>query len=210
MKDDVSGSSVSRAFALLVALSALFGLAVQVSATFAANASVPATVWILLRYFTIIANLLVALTFAGIAARRPGFAAPVVQGGITLTIQLVAIVYQILLRGTLVQTGPEKLADLFLHGVTPALVLVHWVLYAPKGGLRWRDPLLWAVIPIFYLPYALLRGAADGIYPYPFLDVGRMGVAQVATNAVVIATGFLAAGFGLVWFDRRLGNQRRG
>ena len=202
-------SAVSRAFALLVALSALFGLAVQFGATFAATPSVPATVWILLRYFTIIANILVALAFAGIATRRPGLRAPVVEGGITLTILLVAIVYQILLRGTLIHTDTEKLADLFLHSVAPALVLVHWVMCAPKGRLRWRDPLLWAVIPILYLLYALARGIADGIYPYPFLDVGRFGGIAVAINAVVIAIGFLGAGFALVWFDRRIGGRAR-
>ena len=200
-------AGVPRALALVVALSAIFGLAVQFTATFAQTGSIGASLWILLRYFTVVANLLVALVFAGAALGRPRFGSPRVLGGVMLIILLVATVYQILLRGTLQQNGTEKLADLFLHSVTPLLVLVAWAFYAPKGGLRYRVPLAWAAIPILYLGYALLRGARDGLYPYPFLDVGRIGWAQTGINAVVIAIGFLGTGFLMVWFDRRLGRR---
>ncbi len=201
------GAGVPRALALVIAASAIFGLAVQFAATFAQTGSIGASLWILLRYFTIIANLLVALVFAGVALRRTFFDSPRVLGGTTLIILLVATVYQILLRGTLQQNGTEKLADLFLHSVTPLLVLVAWALYAPKGGLRTRDPLLWAAIPISYLGYALARGARDGLYPYPFIDVGQIGWAQTVINAVAIAVGFLVVGVVMVWFDRRLAGR---
>ncbi len=200
-------AGVPRWLAFVVALSAIGGLSIQFTATFAHTGSVGASLWILLRYFTIIANLLVALVFAGVAARRPPFGTPSVLGGVTLIILLVAIVYQILLQGTLQQNGTEKLADLFLHSVTPVLVLVAWAFYAPKGALRLRDPLLWAAIPILYLGYALVRGARDGIYPYPFIDVGRIGWAQTGIDAGAIAIGFMLVGFVMVWFDRRLGNH---
>ena len=200
-------AGVPQALALVVAASAVFGLAVQFIATFSQTGSTGASLWILLRYFTIIANLLVALVFAGAAVGRPRFGSPRVLGGTALIILLVAVVYQILLRGTLQQNGTEKLADLFLHSVTPLLVLVAWALYAPKGGLRYRDPLAWAAIPILYLGYALARGALDTIYPYPFIDVGRIGWAQTAINAALIAIGFLVVGVVLVWFDRRLGGR---
>ena len=198
---------VPRTVALAVALAALCGLAIQFTATFAHTGSIGASVWILLRFFTIVANLLVALVFAGVAAEVPRFGSPRVLSGITLIILLVAIVYQVLLRGTLQQNGTEKLADLFLHTIVPILVLLSWAVYAPKGALRYGDPLIWATIPILYLAYALLRGALDGLYPYPFLDVGRIGWAQTGINAVAIAIGFLAVGFVMVWFDRRLGGR---
>ena len=190
--------------ALVVALMAMCGLAIQFTATFEHTGSIGASVWILLRFFTIISNVLVALVFAGVAAQVPRCGSPRVLGGITLIILLVAVVYQILLRGTLQHNGTEKLADLFLHTIVPILVLIVWGIYAPKGGLRFRDPPIWATIPILYLGYALARGARDGTYPYPFLDVGRIGWAQTAINAVAIAVGFLVMGFVMVWFDRRL------
>ena len=118
----------ARPLAAVVALSAWFGLAVQFGAT-ASHVPVPAAAWILARYFTIWVGLAVAIVFTGLALRRRP-AAPALLGGLTLNGLLVAIVYHLLLAGRLVQTGPERLADLFLHGVTPALVIVHWLLRA--------------------------------------------------------------------------------
>lgn len=193
-----------RALAALVAASAWLGLAVQVDATLAATGSAAAALWVLLRYFTILANLAVALAFTRLSWRRDG-ASPALFGGLTLNILLVAIVYRLLLAGTLAQTAQEKLADLFLHSVTPALVLVFWLMRVRRGALRYRDVVPWAAVPLLYFAYALARGAADGIYPYPFIDVGRIGWAATLVDAALIAAGFVAAGAGLVWFDRRLG-----
>ncbi len=124
------------------------------------------------------------------------------MGGVTLNSLLVAVVYRLLIAGTLVQTPQEKLADLFLHGITPVLVLLFWLLGATRGRLRVRDVGPWAAAPLLYFAYALARGASDGIYPYAFMDVPRIGWAATAVNAVLIAAGFMAAGFGLVWVDR--------
>lgn len=195
--------AATRAFAAVVAAAAWFGLAVQFDATLGANGSALAALWILLRYFTILVALGVALAFTALALRRrPLPAAP--MGGIALNAALVAIVYRALIAGTLVQTAQEKLADLFLHGIAPALVVLFWLLCVPRGGLRPRDVGPWAAAPLLYFAYALARGAADGIYPYGFIDVGRIGWAATAANAALIAAGFLVAGFGLVWADRRL------
>ncbi len=190
-----------RLFTALVALSAWFGLAVQFDATLAANGSVAGSLWILLRYFTILVAGAVALTFTAQALRRRPVSAPL-MGGVTLNSLLVAVVYRLLIAGTLVQTPQEKLADLFLHGITPVLVLLFWLLGATRGRLRVRDVGPWAAAPLLYFAYALARGASDGIYPYAFMDVPRIGWAATPVNAVLIAAGFMAAGFGLVWVDR--------
>ncbi len=199
--------SGARFLAALVAASAAFGLAVQLGATLGTTGSAAAALWVLLRYFTILMNLAAALAFARIALRGREAASPALLGGLTLNILLVAIVYRLLLAGTLVQTGQERLADLFLHSVTPALVLVFWLTRVKRGALQARDVLPWAAVPLLYFAYALARGAADGLYPYPFIDVGRIGWAATLVDAVLIAAGFLAAGLGLVWFDRRLGGR---
>ena len=196
----------SRFFATLVALSAWFGLAVQFDATLQAHGSVATALWVLLRYFTILVALAVALTFTALALRRRPVSLAL-MGGVTLNILLVAVVYRLLIAGTLVQTGQEKLADLFLHGVTPVLVLLFWFVGAPRGGLRLRDVGPWAAAPLLYFAYALARGAADGIYPYAFMDVPRIGWAATALNAALIAAGFVAAGFGLVWCDHWRGRR---
>jgi hypothetical protein len=50
---------------------------------------------------------------------------------------------------------------------------------------------------LLWLGYTLVRGAAWGWYPYPFLDVTSHGYARVALNAalVTLVLGVVAAVF---------------
>jgi hypothetical protein len=194
---------MARAAAALVALVAWAGLVAQFSATFSAGYPVGETLWILLRYFTILTNLLVAVTMSVIALRGPGSAAWI--GGISLAILLVGIIDATLLAGMPQQTGAANVADILLHKVTPLAVPAWWLAFAPKGKLTARDPLSWTLYPLTYFAYALLRGAIDGKYAYSFIDVTRHGWPPVLLTALLIAAGFVVAGFALLLLDRRLG-----
>lgn len=193
---------MQRAAAALLALTAWAGLATQFSATHSAGYSVGETLWILLRFFTILTNLLVAVTMTRLAVGRA--VPPFWIGGITLAILLVGIVDATLLSGMPQFTGAANLADILLHRVTPLAVPVWWLAFAPKGRLGPRDPLLWALYPMLYFTYALVRGGIDGKYAYPFIDVAHHGWPAVLLTAVLIACVFVAAGFGLLLLDRRL------
>lgn len=197
-------SGTMRGVAAAIALIAWMGLAARFNATFEQSGSLAETVWVLLRYFTILTNLLVATVFTGIALGRSAFASPAVLGGVTLAILLVGIAYSALLRGLVELSGGARLANLIMHDVVPVLVPLFWLLFAPKGGLQIRDGLLWCLYPGAYLAYALARGAAEEKYAYPFIDITRIGWLQTATNVLVITLGFLAAVLALVWLDRRL------
>ena len=190
-----------RVAAGVIALMAWVGLAVQFRATFVLTGSVLETLAILLRFFTVITNLLVALTMSWVAAGRR--VTPSWLGGVTLAILLVGIVYFTLLRGLVELSGGAVLADALLHKVVPALVALYWLL-PPHGGLRLRDPLLWTLYPLSYFGYALIRGAVEKRYPYPFIDVGRIGISQTLVNASLIAAAFLVGGLTLVALDRAL------
>ncbi|QNM81928.1 Pr6Pr family membrane protein [Sphingomonas sabuli] len=191
-----------RTAAALIALAAWSGLAIQFDATLATTGSAGQALWVPLRFFTVLTNLTVALTFTASALGRR--ISPSWLGGVTLAIVLVGVVYMQLLRGLVELSGGALLADAILHKVVPVLVPLYWVALAPKGRLRWRDPAVWALFPLAYLGYALLRGSAEGRYAYPFIDVAKLGAAQVALNAVLIALGFAVAGLALVALDRRL------
>lgn len=186
----------------IVALTAAAGLAIQFNATLAQTGSVGETLWILARFFTVLTNAAVAVVFAGVALDARVTARRI--GGVMLAILLVGVVYGLLLRGLLSLSGGALLADTLLHKVVPVLVALWWIACAPKGKLRWRDPLWWAMFPAAYLPYALVRGAVEGKYAYPFINAARLGIGQVLLNTLLIAAGFLIAGFALVWVDRRL------
>lgn len=179
-------------------------IAVQLHATFELTGSLAQSLWVIARYFTILTNLLLAVVMSGIALGRPGFGSPVLVGGATLAIVLVGAVYMTLLRGMVELSGGALLADFLLHKVTPVLTLLFWLLLADKRGLRWRDPILWSIYPLIYLIYALVRGGIEQKYPYPFIDVARIGLPQALANSVAIAAVFLIVGFALVVFGRLL------
>jgi hypothetical protein len=197
-----------NAAAALVALICWAGLAIQFSATYASQRDVVATLWILLRFFTIMTNLIVAVTMTWVALGRR--VSPFLLGGITLAILLVGVVYMTLLRGLIELSGGALLADTLLHKVSPVAMSLWWLFFAPRARLKRSDPVWWAAYPLAYFIYAIVRAHFDGHYPYPFMDLGKLGPAQTAINAGGIAMAFLLAGFALVWFDswRPLGSKR--
>ena len=194
-------SLLPRSLALLIAIAALAGIFLDTSAV-AASSGWLLAIWTVLGYFTILTNLLVAATFLFIAAGRPP--SPRWFGGIVLAIALVGVIYATLLAGLRELTGGSILANFLMHQFTPVAVPLFWLAFAGKGGLRWHDPLLWALYPLAYLGYALARGGVEGLYAYPFIDLAELGRLAVARNAALIAAGFVLAGWALVWLDRRL------
>jgi hypothetical protein len=158
-------------------------------------------VWRFLGYFTVIANLFAAIVLSlavlGHNTARLEFC------GVT-AMTLVGVVYSLLLRETWNPQGWQKLADLALHDVMPILMLLFWLL-RPHGGVRTRDAAAALVLPLSYCAYAVARGALDGWYPYPFMDVGMLGAAQVTLNCLAIGAGFAAMALVLLFLDHRLG-----
>jgi hypothetical protein len=205
MTESMSGAR--RAFAAGVAAAAWTGVGVQFAASTIDAGSAWAAAWHLLQFFTIITNLALAVTFTGVALGRSAFAAPTLLGGVTLAIVLVGVVYSLLLAGTVTLTGGAKFANVIMHYVVPILTPLFWLTYAPKGRLRTIDPLIWSIYPLTYLAYALARGSLDGHYPYPFMDVGKIGLAATAINVAAIAAGFLLAGYLMLLLDRAFGRR---
>jgi hypothetical protein len=197
-----------NAAAALIAIVCWAGLAIQFATTYGAQHDVTTTLWVLARFFTILTNLLVAVTMTWVAVGRKVSAE--VLGGVTLAILLVGLVYMTLLRGLLHLSGPALLADTLLHKVSPVSMALWWLFFAPRAKLRWSAPIWWGLYPLGYLIYALVRGHFDGRYPYPFINVVRLGWTQTALNVGGIALGFILAGIALVWIDswRPLGSSR--
>ncbi len=68
--------------------------------------------------------------------------------------------------------------------------------------MAWFAPLAWAVWPLAYLVYALLRGAWLQSYPYPFIDVSTLGYPQALLNSAGLLVVFLVLGSALVGIGR--------
>jgi hypothetical protein len=200
-------SKWARVAAAVIAMLGWVGLIVQFKATNDLAGSVALSLWILARFFTVLTNLLTAVVMSGLAFGHPLFRSPAVLGGTTLCIAIVGVIYSLLLRGTLELSGGAVLADFILHDAVPVLIVLYWLVFAPKGLLKARYPWIWFTYPLLYAIYALIRGAAEGKYPYPFIDVAQIGWQQTAINTLIISIGFLVMAYALVGLDRLLGRR---
>ncbi|MEO6688713.1 MAG: Pr6Pr family membrane protein [Dokdonella sp.] len=164
-------------------------------------------------FFTILSNLLIALTATYAIVRKPSgmrdfFTSPLVRGGAALCIGITLCIYFAVLASTWAPQGAQWLADVTLHYVAPVLYLAWWGACVPHGRLRWSDVLRWMLFPVAYLSLVLLRGAWLHEYPYPFVDVDVLGTGVAARNCVGIGVLFLAFGLALVAFDRAMRRPR--
>jgi hypothetical protein len=198
-----------RLAAVLIALAAWLGLTLQYVATSSNEGSSLRALWILADYFTIITNLAIATVFTGFVLARRRWSAARLVAALTLAILLVGIIYAILLRPTDHPQGIARIANGLMHVVTPILVPLFWLAFVRKGLLRSSDPFVFAAFPLAYLFYALARGAAEGRYPYPFLNVAKIGLQRALENAGMIGLGFVLAGYVLLLFDGLLSRCAR-
>jgi hypothetical protein len=204
-----------RHYATCAAAVAWFGLGLQLYVTLATAAVRERSLLIAageyFSYFTILTNLLVAvaLTVKGQRTReRSFFNRPSVLGGLTVALVLVAVAYNLLLRQRWHPQGLGRVADETLHVVTPALYVLYWFLYVPKGVLPWAEVLAWLIYPLGYLLYVLVLGALSGFYPYYFLDVRTLGYRGVLSFVGGLTLALLALGGLVVFVDGVLGRRR--
>jgi hypothetical protein len=90
----------------------------------------------------------------------------------------------------------------------PSLTWVGWAVFGPRRKVS-RDDLLPSLIwPVLWLATTLTLGPFVGWYPYPFLNVGTIGLGRTLLNCAAIAVLFLALGALALWADRRLSRGR--
>ena len=160
-------------------------------------------------YFTILSNLLIALCLT-LSILMPNtkagsfFSKLSVQTSIALYIFIVSLVYNTALRGIVTLTGIAWMIDNMVHVVVPFLYIVFWILCKPAGVLKWKNGLSWALFPIFYLTYSMIRGHIVGWYPYPFLNAIELGYPRVILNVIIMIVVFVLAGLILIALTKRL------
>jgi hypothetical protein len=210
-----SGSPTGRPFAGALALIAWIAVALQIFLVVRVVTSEGRPfidgVVNTLSYFTVLTNLLVALVTTATFMRGVNAGFLTRPGTMTATavyILVVGLIYALLLRSLWEPTGLQRVADEALHVATPVLYVLYWLVFVPKGSLRWSEPLYWLIYPIAYFVYFVARGALTGIYVYPFGDIGALGLSRVLVNAVLFLVGFLALGLIFVAIDRLLSRSR--
>jgi len=161
-------------------------------------------------YFTILTNLLVALTTTTLALGQNRYPTwwKVLRLNAIVGITVTGLVHWFLLRPLLDLHGADWLADKLLHVLVPLLAVAGWVVFGPRGMAERRLLLTSLAYPVGWLAYTLVRGAVTGWYPYPFLDVGLHGYAGALAACAGVAVLFVALTWGFIAADRRLPRTR--
>lgn len=154
-------------------------------------ASIPETLIRFFSFFTILTNTLVALYFTTRVenvSRKPFH---VLRKDSSLTaiavfILVVGIVYQLILRPIWEPTGVQLVVDELLHTIIPLYFFIYWFISLKNTELKIRPVLSWLIYPGVYIVFILIRGHYSGYYPYPFLNVDKIGFTDVLGNSVAI------------------------
>ena len=177
-----------------------------------------------LLYFTIQSNLiLVACIGYAVWAtwRNVAGPSPLLKGAATVYISITGLVYNLILAKALAASPLPPgtiivpliggtLSNDLVHIIAPLMAVLDWLLLDVHGRLRWQYPLRWLVYPLAYLAFILIRGLLvhgpfvypNLHYPYPFLNVDKIGYSGVALNTVIYGIAFWLIGLVFVVVDR--------
>ena len=201
--------SAKKAFTIFSALIVWLALLIQFKVSLKlANGDYVATIKLLLSFFTILTNLLVAICFTVVSflpKRRIGifFSKTSTTTALTVYILVVAIIYNLLLRGLLSPVGWARVSDELLHVVSPLIFLVFWVFFVEKSGLRYSSAIRWLIYPMLYIFFILIRGYFVHNYPYPFIDVVTLGYTKALINASMIVIFFWLLSLLLIFIGKK-------
>ncbi len=157
-------------------------------------------------FFTIQSNLIVGATTALLAIRLDRastvFRTFRLIGLVAITVT--GIVYHVALASLLNLAGLHQLANQLVHTVVPLLAVTGWLLAGPRAQTCARVAWLTVLYPVCWLAFTLIRGAVINWYPYPFIDVTKIGYGKTITNCIWVALLFLGLAAGATVLDHRL------
>jgi hypothetical protein len=174
--------------------------------------TIPETVIRYFSFFTILTNILVAISFTavylnGIGQKKSFFTQPKTLTATVVYITIVGIIYNTILRFIWVPQGWDMVVNELLHLIIPIAFIIFWIKFVPKQNMEWKNILPWLVYPIVYLGYTLLRGATAQWYPYPFVDVVKLGYNKVLINSAMVTVVFIVIALLFVAIAKRMAKR---
>ena len=114
---------------------------------------------------------------------------------------IVGVVYHALLGDSAVDPRDvgydwPQIPNLVIHTYAPIAIAIDYLVSVKGPKPLWRKALWVVVYPLVWLSFSLIRGLADGWWPYWFINPGSEGgVIGMITFILIIAFGFIALGF---------------
>jgi hypothetical protein len=160
-------------------------------------------------FFTIQSNLIVGGTTLLLALNpeRSSMAFRVFRLIGLVAITVTGVVYHVALAGVLDLDGVHQLGNQLVHTVVPVLAVVGWLMFGPRRLTSSGIARLSLLFPFLWLAFTLIRGSVIHWYPYPFIDVTRIGYAKALLNCVWVSLLLLGLAAGATAIDGRLGRD---
>ncbi len=123
----------------------------------------------------------------------------------TVMILVTFLVYLILLGNPFSADFWRNLGNISYHVFAPVLFILDYILFDEKRTLSVFAPLYSLIIPLVYVAYIFILGAAvpDFGYPYFFLDVNSLGYGGVMIWVAILLVVFAVIGY-LLWLWNRV------
>ena len=177
----------------------------------------------LMSYFTMISNLMVVavLSLAALVSlkviRIDESLFRKIKGATIVATILMMLVYNFVLIPYLRVNIPTyqiySLKDIFIHFLSPIIILADYIFFDEKGLLEYRDGFSFIYYLLIYVAYVIVYELLGGrfiisgvetIYPYFFLNIEQQGIWLTLLNILMIGLVFTAFGLLLVWVDQIL------
>jgi hypothetical protein len=177
----------------------------------------------LMSYFTMISNLMVVavLSLAALVLLKvvkiDESLFRKIKGATIVATVLMMVVYNFILIPFMRINIPSyqiySIKDIFIHFLSPIIILADYLLFDEKGLFEYRDAFSFMYYLLIYFVYLIIYELLGGrfivsgvetIYPYFFLNIETQGIWLTLFNILLI--GFVFTGFGLllVWVDQLL------
>ncbi|ALE04613.1 hypothetical protein AL755_02990 (plasmid) [Arthrobacter sp. ERGS1:01] len=147
-------------------------------------------------YFTVESNIFVGVATGMLFMRpdRDGAFWRVLRIGSMFGITVTLAIYHFILSPLAAFTGIASASNIGLHYVVPIFAILGWIFFGPHPRVTWRALLLAALWPASYIVLTIAQGAVTGFYPYPFVNITKLGFTTVAVNGVGVILLLLAVG----------------
>ncbi len=168
-------------------------------------------------YFTFQTSLVlgIVMLWAGAATLLDGVQPPAwLKGCVTMYTIIVAVVAYLLLAPPDPATTPHILGIMtttMVHRIAPVMAVVDFLLADEHRRFRWHYTLSWLAYFPVYLAFVLIRGwlwphsgpePGGNPYPYFFVNLPKIGWAQMGVNVVVYMGAFFVLALVLFLIDR--------
>lgn len=212
-------------YRLLIVLSLLIGIVLNLINT--------TSIKKILSYYTMQSNILCLITFiifiindiSGTEYKKSNTYF-IIKGAITITILLTLSVYLMSLvpnnlpmyEKSGICLNKKKIANLFVHIISPILVIMDYFLFDEKGYFKLYYPIIWLFLPILYLQYVYIYNAIGGSFynlggsnefGYFFLDYKKIGVINVVGWIISLSLFVLLISYLLIYIDKKRSKQKR-